>query len=143
MNETSEPEMRRLASAVAGGSLEAGAAFRTVGPIPGNPSVGEILSGLARRAIARHRTSFPAYPYVVLTNDEIVVLDFRFDRAIRVVGAARWPVSSIQVLEAEPELRRLVLRLPSHDAQVVLEGLFRSPAERDVVARLQASTTSF
>ena len=139
MAATSEQDMRDVAQGVVHKPFVASAAFRTVAdvkPLGGLPGVVVALAGWVW---IKKRSRLPAYPFVVLTQDELLVLEFVFGTTLhlkRVVG--RWPYDQVCVVEASPERRKATLVLPASRWPVELEGAFGSGAEREVIAALLA-----
>ncbi len=129
--------MREIAATKVGPVVTAGA-FRTVIDTPVRVTIGGALVSIVHWAILKKRSGLPSYPYVVLTTDEIWLLEFRFGTKTelkRVVG--RWPLRAIRIIEALPDLSRATLLLPSNTTPAKLEGLFHSAAEKAVVCQLQ------
>lgn len=143
--------MYQMAKAVVGPTLEAAATFRVIvdpeknRPIPVSRPEAMALIGLGKLvswAMARKRSGLPAYAYVALTSDEMIVLEFRFGSTLqlkRLVG--RWPLREIRVSKATSHRRHLCLTLPSSKAPVHLEGVFHGDAERVVIDRLTELAT--
>ncbi len=130
--------MRPLTQARLGEPVLAAGAFRSVVDAPFGgltpPAIG--IPVMAAGWFRRKRSRLPTYPYLALTATELVVAEFRFGSSIRfkrLVG--RWPLSSVQVLAAEPRRRRMTLRLGDKNP-VELEGLYASASEREVVIRI-------
>ncbi len=134
--------MRQIATTGVGPLVTSGA-FRTVIDTPVRVTIGGALVALVRSAMIKGRSPLPSYPYMVLTTDELILLEFRFGARTelkRVVG--RWPLRAIRVIEALPRRQRASLLLPSIDTPVNLEGLFHSAAEEEVVCQLQQLASS-
>ena len=129
--------MRQLAELVVRAPVEAAAAFRTMAEVkPLGGSVGLLLT-FAWWVWTKKRTRLPAYPFIVVTGREVIVLEFTFGATLRmkrVVG--RWYKEQVRVVEASPEMRRVTLALPSSRWIADLQGVYGSEAERDVVSRL-------
>ncbi len=142
VNVAGEEVMREIAATRVGSVVTAGA-FRTVIDVPVRVTKGGALVSILQWAILKRRSALPSYPYVVLTTDELVLLEFRFGAKTelkRVVG--RWPLRTIRIIEALPEQWRATLVLPSASSPTKLEGLFRSAAEDAVVRQLQQLASS-
>ena len=135
---TSEQDMRDAAHRVVHDPFLASAAFRTVADIEPLGGLAGVLVTFARWVWIKKRSRLPAYPFVVLTDRELIVLEFVFGTTLRmkrVVG--RWHNEQVRVVEASPEHRRVKLILPLSRSAVELEGAFGSDAEREVVSRLR------
>jgi hypothetical protein len=88
----------------------ASAAFRTVAEVEPLGGLAAVLVTFAQWLWTKKRSRLPAYPFVVLTNDELIVLEFVFGTTLRmkrVVG--RWRNDQVGVVEASPERRRVKL----------------------------------
>ncbi len=132
-----EELMQEIAATRVGPVVTAGA-FRIVIDTPVRLTIAGTLVSLAHWAVLKKRSALPSYPYLVLTTDELVLLEFRFGaktKLKRVVG--RWPIAAIRIIEALPERWRTTLVLPSISTPAKLEGLFHSSAERAVVSQLE------
>ncbi len=124
--------MHEIAVATVGPVITTDGAFRTVSEVPFR--AGGALVSLIHWAVDKKRSGLPFYPYLVLTNEELMLLEFRFGaeaKLKRVVG--RWPLRAVRIIETSPEQWRLTLVLPSGRRPVKLEGLFRSAAEKAVL----------
>lgn len=131
--------MRQAAHRVVHDPFVASAAFRTVADVEPLGGLGGVLVTFVRWVWIKKRPRLPAYPFVVLTDRELIVLEFIFGTTLgmkRVVG--RWHNEQVRVVEASPEHRRVKLVLPLSRSTVELEGASGSDAEREVVARLRA-----
>ncbi len=130
--------MREVAHGVVREPVLASAAFRTVAEVEARGGLAGVLITFAQWAWVKKRSRLSAYPFVVLTGGEMIVLEFAFGTTLRmkrVVG--RWQNDQVRVVEASPEHRRAKLLLPLSRSTVELEGAFGSDAERDVVSRLR------
>ena len=134
--------MRQLAERTLGVSCLAAGAFRTVAEVEPRGGLASAFVAFGWWAWIKTRSRLPLYPYVVVTEDELIVVEFVFGprlRMRRIVG--RWPRSEVRVLEASPEQRRAKVVLPPSRLPVELEGVFRTAAEREVVSRLHQLST--
>jgi len=142
VNVAGEEVMREIAATRVGPVVTAGA-FRTVVDVPVRFTIAGAIVSIVHWTMLKKRSALPSYPYVVLTTDELVVLEFRFGAKTvlkRVVG--RWPLRTIRIIEALPERWRATLVLPSTSSPTKLEGLFHSAAEDAVVRQLQQLASS-
>ena len=131
--------MREVAQRVVHEPFLASAAFRTVAEVEPLGGLAGILITFARWAWIKNRSRLPAYPFVVVTSDELVVLEFIFATTLRMKRVmGRWRHDQVRLVEASTERRRITLLLPSSRSPVELEGAFGSDAERDVVSQLGA-----
>ena len=137
MAATSEDGMRQVAQASLGVPFLASGVFRTVPDVKRLAGVPGAVVIAAQWAWIKKRSRLPAYPYVVVTDHEVIVLEFLFGSTLRmrrIVG--RWPKSDVRVLHASPEHRLMTLVLPLSRSPVELEGAYHSDGEREVVAQL-------
>ncbi|HEX3542152.1 MAG TPA: hypothetical protein VHT75_17095 [Acidimicrobiales bacterium] len=138
MEPAAEQDMRQVAERTVGGPILAAGSFRTVADVePFGGSVGALLA-VGQWVWIKKRTRLPPYPFVVVTESEVIVLEFRFGSTLqmrRVVG--RWPKRDIRVIGATPECWRAAVILPLNRFPVELEGAFHTDSERDVIDHLR------
>jgi hypothetical protein len=135
---TSEQDMREVAQRVVRDPFIASASFRTVAEVEPLGGLAGVLLTFGQWVWIKKRSRLPAYPFVVLTNTELIVLEFIFGATLRmkrVVG--RWRIDQVSVVDASPERRRAKLVLPLSRSPVEIEGAFGSDAEHEVVSRLR------
>jgi hypothetical protein len=138
MTAAAELDMRRLAERTLGTPIVAAGAFHTVADVGPPGAIGVSLVKLGQWAWIKRRSRLPPYPFIVVTDDELIVFEFRFGSTLRlrrVVG--RWPKSDIRVVKVSPDRRQATIVLPLSQSPVELEGAFHTEAEIDVVAQLQ------
>ena len=95
MDSSAEARLYDLATATLGRFVRASGQFHSIADP--NPRSFEGKS-VAEWLFLKTRSRLPAYPYVVVLPDELVMLEFRHSSTIklkRVVG--RWPLSRVEV----------------------------------------------
>lgn len=134
--------MRQLAHRTLGVPIVAAGSFRTIAEVEPLGSLAGALLSFGQWAWLRKRSRLPLYPFVIITGDELIVLEFRFGSTLsmkRVVG--RWSKRDVRVLDASPDHRRAKVVTPLSPSPIEVEGAFGSDDERDVVSQLREMST--